>query len=64
MVSSVGYNEDIMRNSKLSFNTDKLSDFGSYEDRVTMPNTAQGYSMLPPTGSSIRRNKNLASFNY
>jgi len=64
MVSSVGYNEDIMRNSKLSFNTDKLSDFGSYVDRVTMPNTGQGYTMLTPTGSSIRRNKNLASFNY
>jgi len=64
MVSTVGYNEDIMRNSKLSFNTDKLSSFGSYEDRVSMPNTASGYSMLPPSGSSIRKNRNIASMNY
>ena len=62
MVSTVGYNEDIMRNSKLSFNTDKLSNFGSYEDRVSRP--VQNRDYLPPVMGSIRRNKNLSSMNY
>ena len=63
MVSQVGYNEDIMRNSKLSFNTDKLSSFGSYEDRVTMPMSFDNYATIP-MGNSIRKNKNISSMNY
>jgi hypothetical protein len=60
MVSTVGYNEDIMRNSKLSFNqNDKLSNFGSFEDRVSRPQSSMNSSV--PMGNSIRRTKNLSS---
>lgn len=60
MVSTVGYNEDIMRNSKLSFNqNDKLSNFGSFEDRVSRPQSSMNFSV--PMGNSIRRTKNLSS---
>ena len=62
MVSTVGYNEDIMRNSKLSFNqNDKLSNFGSYEDRVSRPSNTVG---MVPTASSIRKNRNLSSLSF
>ena len=62
MVSTVGYNEDIFRNAKLSFNqNDKLSNFGSYEDRVSMPNNNMG---SVPTASSIRKNRNLSSISF
>lgn len=62
MVSSVGYNEDIFRNAKLSFNpNDKLSNFGSYEDRVSRPNNTVG---IIPTASSIRKNRNLSSISF
>ncbi len=62
MVSTVGYNEDIFRNGKLSFNqNDKLSNFGSYEDRVSKPNNTVG---MVPTASSIRKNRNLSSLSF
>ncbi len=62
MVSTVGYNEDIFRNAKLSFNqNDKLSNFGSYEDRVSRPNNNIG---MVPTASSIRKNRNISSLSF
>ncbi len=63
MVSTVGYNEDIMRNSKLSFNqNDKLSNFGSFEDRVSRPYNPASASI--PMGNSIRKSRNISSSNY
>ena len=64
MVATVGYNEELTRGGKLTFNpNDKLSSFGSYEDRVTKPsfNSSQ---FMSPTFGSIRKNKNIASLNY